>query len=231
MGHHVLEGIGGGLPHVIKVDPAGCERAPGSCNALNEFWNAVARAFPDQIWRLSCEDQPFVCAHHLSSPVEPGHDPVFEFWSDSGLFSRYSGSPSPDALLLDVFEFLGRQDVLDEFNEQKEDVTDAYGAARSAAAEYVRRRTQSREIEGLLSSGSPSALRRARGMSKAYLRRYGGHMNAVLLAASAAQMDGDLSEAMSLIKHASMSRRTLGSMQGPRLYTWQRSSMCRLWII
>ena len=59
-----------------------------------------------------------------------------------------------------------------------------------------------REIEGLLSSGSPSALRRARGMSKAYLRRYEGHMNAVLLAASAAQMDGDLSEAMSLIKHA-----------------------------
>jgi hypothetical protein len=206
---------------VIKVDPAGCERAPGSCNPLNDFWDAVARAFPGQVWRLSCEEQPAVCAHHLSAPVPvPGRDPVFEFWSSESDFSRYEGSPSPDVLLRNVAAFLGRQDVFEAEGDGSEEVDGVeeeiqttttttttttrtqYGRAKDAADEYVGRRTRLRKIEQLLSKGSPRAVQKARRMSEAYLRQYGHHMNAVLMAANAAQMDGDTEQALSLTTRA-----------------------------
>ena len=106
-------------------------------------------------------------------------------------------------------------------------MTDAYGAARSAAAEYVRRRTQLRGIEGSV-VGQPECTE-GQGMSKACWRHEGPER---CFCGSAAQMDSDLSEAMSLIKHAiSIEPQNARLHARARLYAWQRSSMCRLWII
>ena len=111
-------------------------------------------------------------------------------------------------LLGDIVAFFGRQDDFEEDGNGEDDggeggdLVEAYGEAKKAAAEYVRRRRLLRKIEQLLSTGSQSAVQKARRMSEAYLRKYGQHMNAILMAANAAQMDGDMERALSLTTHA-----------------------------
>ena len=80
----------------IKLDPRGCFE---ECAALEEFWGAVDRAFPETAWRASCSDQPAVCAVLGKSPAELfeamareglWRGPQFHVWNGS-CFRLYSG--------------------------------------------------------------------------------------------------------------------------------------------
>ena len=95
----------------IKLDPRGCSE----CASLDEFWDAVDRAFPDTAWRVSCSDKPAVCAVLGKSPAELfdamarenlWRGPQFHTWNGS-CFRHYSGKkelPAISVHLRQVYE-------------------------------------------------------------------------------------------------------------------------------
>ena len=123
-----------GVTSVIKVDPRGCERAPGSCGPLNGWWDRTASVWPGRVWRLSCEEQPGICNDLEAQPLPIAHDPLFFFWDNSynsdsrtlapelapalaldgttrSPFQRYVGPPSPLVLLQKIAERFHPEDV------------------------------------------------------------------------------------------------------------------------
>ena len=52
----------------VKIDPIGCESAPGTCAPLNAWWRRTAldvanlgQAHYDHVWRLSCLERTQTC--------------------------------------------------------------------------------------------------------------------------------------------------------------------------
>ena len=211
-----------GLGHAVKVDPRGCERAPGSCNPLNDYWGKVAAVWPGRVWRLSCEDQPAIC-EGLGSPV--AHDPFFLLWTGE-TFERYRGEPSPLAMLRAAQQVLGPELLCevgrgpDEMCAAVESGTDALGAAEASSIEYLGRRDTLLKAAAMVEHGDHRGGAELLGV---YLQQWPEHPNALLAAANAARVGGDGAAALAF------SRRVLAlEPLNARLHAGVASSLAML---
>ena len=217
---------------VIKVDPFGCERAPGSCGPLNGWWDRTASVWPGRVWRLSCEEQPDICNDLEAQPLPIAHDPLFFFWDNSDSpklgpapeltpalaldgtarspFQRYVGPPSPLVLLQKIAERFHPGAVtarrldqgLDKRFYNDERFNRAASRAEAAAKEYLGRRVQLREAEALLSTDDAANHHSATAILRRYLLKWPDHMNAITMAANAARAVNDRMAALALSRRA-----------------------------
>ena len=182
-GLHALLASGDAV--ALMVVARGCNRFPGTCGPLGDFWHAVAGAFPGRVFRLDCEAAPEACQGALSRPIGAGVEPVFEFCR-GGACQRYAGPPEPHGVVEAAEAILSGPATC----------AVATRAALDAADAYAARRDTLRRAASL--AGDPRTVHAARLLYTGYLSRWPNHPNAIVGAANAALIDGDGAAALTL---------------------------------
>uniref|UniRef100_A0A7S1B830 Thioredoxin domain-containing protein n=1 Tax=Corethron hystrix TaxID=216773 RepID=A0A7S1B830_9STRA len=180
------------VPVAIKVDPLGCERAPGLCRPLNEFWEAAASVFPKRIFRLSCAEQQDICDNVGLSPIKTpkGREPMFVFWVD-GEFVFYDESYNP----YDIFEYIIDEVLPRSAREGGRNIAVAYDAIES----YTSRTSTLRKAENLLNRKN---FLKAFPILNEYIEKYPDHMNPLLATINAAVALDKYDYALQLVERA-----------------------------
>jgi len=167
-------------PVVIKVDPVGCERAPGTCKPLNTFWEVVAAVYPGRVWRLSCAEQRKLCEGQAafdpsaSKKLSRSREPMFYFWVD-GEFELYTDASTPE----DLIDHIQEEILPKSARKGGKHITLAF----DAADKYSHRRATIMKAESMLVQGR---FKDAFTILSEYIDKYPDHLNGILMAATAA---------------------------------------------
>jgi len=183
-------------PVVIKVDPIGCERAPGTCKPLNTFWETVAAVYPGRVWRLSCAEQQKLCQGQAafdpsaSKKLSRGREPMFYFWVD-GEFELYTDASTPEDLIDHI-----QEDILPKSARKGgKHITSAF----DAADKYSHRKATITKGESMMVQGR---FKEALAILSEYIDKYPDHLNGILMAAKAASSNKQHEIALSIHERA-----------------------------